>query len=277
MGQDTKIEWAHHTGNIWEGCTEVHRGCDHCYARVWNHRWGKQNWGIDVPRQMSMSIWNNLRKFQNLAAAAGEIHSVFVGSMMDIFEKPMPVCDSKGVLIEGVNTGMLRDRFFSEVSRGLYPNLRFLLLTKRPSNINKMIPEAWRETPPENIWYGTSPVDPETFNKLVRQLLEVKGNKFLSMEPLLERVDVLEDYFPHRLVRSIKSDERTKLIDLVDWVIVGGESGANKRPFNVEWARDIRDACKGRRIPFFMKQIDKVQEVPKDLLIRQFPWEKSAA
>ena len=56
---------------------------------------------------------------------------------MDIFEKPMPIIDAN---IPEYTTGVLRDRLFDQISNGWYPNLTFLLLTKRPSNINKYIP-----------------------------------------------------------------------------------------------------------------------------------------
>jgi protein gp37 len=52
---------------------------------------------------------------------------------------------------------------------------------------------------------------------------------------------------------------------------VGGESGHHKRPFNCDWGRQIREDCKKKNVPFFFKQIDKVQQIPKDLLIREFP------
>lgn len=57
----------------------------------------------------------------------------------------------------------------------------------------------------------------------------------------------------------------------IDWIIVGGESGHHKRPFNTDWARDIREFCSLAHIPFFFKQIDKIQAIPEDLMIRQFP------
>jgi protein gp37 len=39
MAQDSKIEWTHHTANLWSGCTKVHEGCDNCYAETLSHRW----------------------------------------------------------------------------------------------------------------------------------------------------------------------------------------------------------------------------------------------
>jgi protein gp37 len=60
-------------------------------------------------------------------------------------------------------------------------------------------------------------------------------------------------------------------MDHVDWVINGGESGPNRRPFNTDWGRQLRDDCKFAGVPFFFKQVDKVLSIPKDLTIRQFP------
>lgn len=45
MGTNTKIEWSHHTANLWWGCQEVHEGCDNCYARTWDRRLGGDHWG----------------------------------------------------------------------------------------------------------------------------------------------------------------------------------------------------------------------------------------
>ena len=216
--EDSKIEWCNHTGNLWIGCQEVHEGCDNCYARVLNHRWGHENWG-NVPRRAVKKIWNDFAKWQKEAKAADRIDRVFVGSMMDIFEKPMPVIDSKGnaMFVDSGNTmpldtGLLRDEFFTDVVPNS-PNLMFLLLTKRPGNINRFIPEAWKITPPENVMFGTSPVNQQTSDKLIPQLLEVKGQKFLSCEPMLGEINLI-DY-----------------LDEIDWVIVGGESGRS----SVSW------------------------------------------
>lgn len=251
MAQDSKIEWTKHTANLWWGCTAVHSGCDNCYAEALSKRFGDDIWGNDKPRKEVKSVWKDLAKYQKLAKEANEIHRVFVGSMMDIFEKPMPLIDSKGNSMT-ITTEELRQIFFHDVIPNS-PNLMFLLLTKRPSNINKYIPEAWKTNPPNNVMFGTSPVDQETTDKLVPQLLEVNGKRFLSCEPLLAETNLI-DY-----------------LDEISWVIAGGESGHNKRPFKPAWARFIRNDCEVKGVPFFMKQIDKIQPIPQDLMIREFP------
>lgn len=269
--KDSKIEWTTHTANLWWGCTKVHEGCDNCYAETLANRWGVNVWGNDKPRKEIKSVWRELDKMQQAANKAGEMQRVFVGSMMDIFEKPMNVVNSKGEQVFcnsentwELNTGLLRDELFNNIDLRMYDNLIFLLLTKRPSNINKYIPSHWKETPPENVMFGTSPVNQETANKLIPQLLQVNGKKFLSIEPMLDKI-VLQNHWI----------DKARFFDLIgatiDWIIVGGESGHNKRPFNPDWARQIRDDCKGVGIPFFMKQIDKKQPIPEDLMIREFP------
>jgi protein gp37 len=59
--------------------------------------------------------------------------------------------------------------------------------------------------------------------------------KFLSLEPLLGPLTNLN-------------------LSDVDWVIVGGESGPAARPMDPAWVTDLRDQCRGARVPFFFKQ-----------------------
>ena len=266
MAENSKIEWCKHTANIWFGCTKVHAGCDNCYALAFSKRLGNDIWGNDKPRRMIKDVWQKLEKYQKDAEKLGEYHRVFVGSMQDIFEKPMPLIDHKGnPLLEGEsefwNTGQLRDKLFNEVIPNS-PNLMFLLLTKRPSNINKYIPEGWKTNPPKNVMFGTSPVSQETAEKLIVQLSKVNGKRFLSIEPQLEKIDLM--------AKANDGTDRV-LLDLVNWNIIGGESGHHKRPFDTDWARIIRDDCKAKGVPFFMKQVDKIQAIPEDLMIREFP------
>jgi protein gp37 len=263
MAQNSKIEWCDHTANLWWGCTKVHAGCDHCYAETASHHWGFDVWGNDKPRRVIEGVWKDLSKFQKLAAASGEMHRVFVGSMMDIFEKPMPLIDKTGNALGG-NTHSKRVMLFDAITLGKYPNLMFLFLTKRPSNINKYIPESWKTTPPSNVMFGTSPCDQETANTVIPQLLKVKGKKFLSVEPMLGPIIMAQSWIDRARYWELEGGT-------IDWVICGGESGPEKRPMNLDWARALRDECLQAGVPFFMKQIDKVQKIPDDLMIRQFP------
>ena len=265
MAKNSAIEWTHHTQNLWWGCSRVHEGCQECYAAELAKRYGFDLWGEDGIRRAIKNAWDEFRRFQRDAEKAGEIHRVFVGSMMDIFEKPKEMINHKKVKqIEGENefwnTGQLRDKFFNEVVPNC-PNLMFLLLTKRPSNINKYIPEAWKTNPPSNVMFGTSVVNQKTANDLIPQLFKVNGQLFLSIEPQLDEVDLT--------VKMKGSDLR--LIDTIDWIINGGESGHHRRPFNTDWGRILRDQCKENGVPFNFKQVDKKISIPDDLMVREYP------
>lgn len=254
MAANSKIEWTKHTANLWWGCSEVHSGCDHCYARERSHRFDGDNplWGNQTPRRRILSFWKDLNKYQRKASKINEVHPVFIGSMMDIFEKSMPLLNPTD---EVTTTGELRDTLFNEIQKGLYPNLRFLFLTKRPSNINKYIPQAWKESPPENVIFGASVVNPPTLETVLDQLSKVKGKLFLSMEPQLAHIDL--PAHTHKVIH---------------WIIQGGESGPHRRPFDLTWAYSMKKQCASQGIPYFFKQIDKVQPVPDDLMVKETPW-----
>jgi glycosyltransferase involved in cell wall biosynthesis len=136
---------------------------------------------------------------------------------MDIFEKPTPTFDFKKNIISG-NTGDLRDELFRMISANEYPNLTFLFLTKRPSNINKYIPEAWKTNPPSNVMFGASVVNQKTADTLIPQLLKVNGYRFLSVEPELEQLS---------LMKWLPTGE-------LHWIIQGGESGNGRRSFDTD-------------------------------------------
>ena len=249
MAENTKIEWCDHTVNLWWGCTKVHAGCDNCYAEYLSEtRYKNGVWGNSAPRKPIKSAFGKLKMMQEKAAKSNEVKTVFVGSMMDIFEKPMPL--SFPYLSD--NTGYLREMLFEKISAGHYNNLVFLFLTKRPSNINKYIPDSWKELAPKNVWFGTSPVDQMTYDNLILHMSFVKGNKFLSIEPQLNDI-------------HLHSTEG------IEWIIQGGESGHNRRPFDMHWASHIRMQCKDFGIKYFFKQIDKVKEIPLWAKVRELP------
>ncbi|MFF4657396.1 DUF5131 family protein [Streptomyces sp. NPDC001381] len=47
----------------------------------------------------------------------------------------------------------------------------------------------------------------------------------------------------------------------IDWVIVGGESGPDRRPLDLAWVRDVRDRCVGLRAAPFFKQVGGLTEL----------------
>lgn len=262
MAENSKIEWTDHTCNLWWGCTEVHAGCDNCYARTFANRYtGEINggvWGVNQPRMIIGSAFSDLDKYQRKAAAEGVKKRVFVGSMMDIFEKSFPLVSRDGSPVYqagelsnqiGLETNDIRNILFERITKKRYPNLIFLFLTKRPSNISKYVPADWYKECPENVWFGTSPVNQETADKLIPQLIQYapgSGNRFLSCEPLIGYIDFYDAMLNSGLGSRFKSS--------IQWVILGGESWHKARVMEPRWAISLISQCRLAKVPVFFKQ-----------------------
>lgn len=148
----------------------------------------------------------------------------------------------------------------------------WLWLTKRPAMMASFTEQYFEF--PANACAMTTVTSRKTLSR-VQELRNVRASlRGLSIEPLWE--DVSEQ------------------IDLsgIDWMIVGGESAKSKSmaaPFELEWARSLRDKCDAAGVAFFMKQLGSNplncgasvdvshshggnwNEWPEDLRIREFP------
>lgn len=259
------------------GCTKVAPGCKHCYAeREMDHRHGKVKWGPSGTRvKTSEKYWKEPLKWSRDAGLAGERQRVFCASLADVFEEwGLPIHDHKGQQLfvhadytisaeqhgRQANLGDIRRELFKLIDNT--PNLDWLVLTKRPENIRRMLPgrskcASWPDcTHPdciadhyyENVWFGTSVSEQESAEKNIPELLKCRDLSpvlFLSAEPLLGPIDLFH-------------------FDRVDWVICGGESGAEFRQMMTADALSLRDQCiKYDRIPFFFKQWSGLR--PNDL------------
>ena len=236
MGKDSKIEWTHHTFNPWIGCVKVSPGCAHCYAEAQNKRWGRDLWGSAKPRQItSDAYWKQPHAWNADAEAAGERKRVFCASMADVFEEREDLVET-------------RLRLFSVIDET--PWLDWLLLTKRPQNIHKVLREELNEASfPGNVWLGTSVEDQQRADERIPHLLNAPAAvRFLSCEPLLGEVDLKLNYGVNgRYTQPMRREH-------LDWVIVGGESGHGARPMHPGWARSLRDQCEEFGVSFFFKQ-----------------------
>lgn len=121
--------------------------------------------------------------------------------------------------------------------------------------------------PLPNVWLGVSAENQKTADKRVPLLLDTPATiRWVSAEPLLGPVD-----FRHRPATGGRYDdwlagehwypgagsinsETYRDHPRLNWLVVGGESGKNARPMHPDWARSIRNQCKGAGVPFFFKQ-----------------------
>ncbi len=272
---ETTIQWTDYTFNPWVGCQRVSPGCEHCYAENYDKRVGGVplkrraaeaakvgveytraaaergdpllRWGPKAPRtRTSVSYWKQPLKWDAAAKAAGVRKRVFCASLADVFE-------DRAELI-----GWREDLFGLIAST---PQLDWLLLTKRPENIARLWPHALGEPggggalpcPPAgpehwpNVWLGTTVEDQRRADERIPALLSVPAAvRFLSCEPLLEHVNL-------DAAGAWGIDGVT--VERIDWVIVGGESGGNARPFDVAWARELVDGVRLAGAVPFMKQL----------------------
>lgn len=261
MGADTKIPWAHHSFNPWHGCTkvDVHEtgGCVNCYAKTISDQRGQNLWGPGKERKgFPERHWRSLLNWDQDAKKAGENHRIMIGSMCDVFDP------------EASNHWRRKLWDYCDVTY----NLTKMLITKRPENAFEMLPKRWLKKWPKGVWFIVSVSDQITADNRLPLATHIPALvRGVSYEPAVGPVD----FYPFLMH--------------FDWLIVGGES-LGSRPFNLQWARDARDACKVAGVAFYMKQMgyylshemgldhdpkgEHLHNIPEDLRIREFPNEE---
>jgi protein gp37 len=170
---------------------------------------------------MSEAYWEQPLKWDREASDRGERHRVFCGSMCD-------VCEDREELVEP------RKRLRKLIRAT--PNLDWLLLSKRPENYAKMMPN---KGPWPNVWLGTSVAERRDLWCIdaLRESARVVRVPVLfeSAEPLVEDLGEVD-------------------LSGIDWLIVGGESGPEHDDMDHAWARSLRDQCRRAGVAFFFKQ-----------------------
>lgn len=217
MAENTKIEWANHTFNPWMGCTRVSPACDNCYAaEMMDSRYGRVRWGAGEARVRTKD-WSKPRKWNRETPGA----FVFCASLADVFDNEVdPVW---------------RADLFKLIEET--PNLVWLLLTKRIGNVIKMM-EGIRM--PRNVAIGATMATQAEYDRDRMKLAEVHFAlrplfTFGSFEPLLGPI-ILDKNAPN-------------------WIIVGGESGPNARPMDLDWARSLKRQSEELGRIFNFKQV----------------------
>lgn len=303
MGQSTGIEWATHTWSPWRSCQHAelpdgtpHPGCLHCYAETM----AKRNptvmgvWGKDGTRVLaSAKSWAQVRKWHD---EAGTVRPRIFPSVCDPFEEwSGEVHDHTGCAhytkdiapfdfvtneqIRGCDSDGYHYTKLDDVRRALFelidqtPNLDWTLLTKRPQNIRKLIPNLshhacdtgdcphWNASDcdtnrqyRENVWLLYSASDQASYDAGLDSMLKCHGLTpvlGICCGPLTGPIDlnlfgtISKDIAPnYALVRS-----------RINWVIVEGESGGGSRPCHIQWIRDIVRQCREADVPCFIKQL----------------------
>lgn len=252
MGAKTEIGWTDATWNPWHGCHKVSAGCKNCYMFSDKARYGQD------PNKVvrSKTTFQEPLKWK-------EGRRIFTCSWSDWF-------------IEEADEW--RDEAY-DVIRAT-PWHTYQVLTKRIERATGRMPDP----PLPNLWLGTSVEDQATANVRIPLLLRTSAAiRFVSYEPALGPVSFkfmrvkclrcpsMPEFYSDNPMGSFRSgspckdDARRSVwcaacgwmydeISLLNWMIVGGESGPNARQFDVRWARSVRDQCAAAGVPCFVKQ-----------------------
>ena len=217
MSQNSSIEWTDATWNPVRGCTKISPGCKHCYAETFAERFR----GVKGhPYEQGFDLRLVPEKLAE-PLRWRKSKMIFVNSMSDLFHDEVP-----GNYIVAVAQVMVAAKWHT-----------YQVLTKRSERLRKLLNTKLRFAAEQrHIWWGVSVEDKKYGLPRIEDLRNADATvRFLSVEPLLEDLGKLD-------LRGI------------DWMIVGGESGAGARPMKKEWVLSLRDQCKGSGVPFFFKQ-----------------------
>jgi protein gp37 len=153
-------------------------------------------------------------------------------------------------------------RVVRDVSRHTY-----LICTKRIERAQQHF-QPW-----PNIWLGVTAENQEQYDHRALELLRLYHHvSWVSLEPLLGPINLgtwLLRFRPDGIGGDIE-------YSAVHWVVVGGESGPNRREMKIEWLEDIVAQCKAANVPVFVKQDNGPRpgmqgRIPDELWIKEFP------
>lgn len=303
MADHSKIEWTQATWNPVVGCTHLSPGCDNCYAA--REASGRL---AHTPRYAGLAVGG---RFTGEVRLVPEVldkplrwrrpRMVFVNSMSDLFHQDVP--DDYVARVFAVMALSARHTF--QLLSKRHARMRSLLRSDgfrdavqrevgelaetAPRHVRDPIESrnrSWlplRPWPLPNVWLGVSVEDQQWADIRIPVLLDTPAAvRFISAEPLLGPVDL------HNCggVDTIEPDWADGTgggtgapHPLLDWVIIGGESGLRARPMALEWAQDLVNQCAAAGVATFVKQLGScwgrnhkdIDHFPPGLRVREYP------
>jgi protein gp37 len=279
MSETTNIGWTNHTASPWFGCTEVDECCTNCYSReMTQNRFARfmreayrkaaytdwetmPVWGVKSPRVLAKSFWKDIYKW-NAAAKGASIRPRTFTSMIDwLDDMPAGIVNQSGGKdsIVGVVGFYLKTIFET-------PNLDHLLLTKRPENFwtrLKDVRELFGKAPsindafccwldnwlngdsPHNVWFGYTAGTRKAWIERYDITKHIPCKvRWVSAEPLLEALDF----------HDIVADNQIAQSHVLDWIVIGGESGSKRRDKGVEILCQLAEQAHRCGCKVFVKQ-----------------------
>ena len=275
----TNIEWADYVWNPMSGCTKISDGCKNCYAADMAKRLQRiqETTGKDLGYADGFAVTLHPERLEaplNHKKPA----KIFVNSMGDLFHESVPL-----EFIESV--------FFAI---GVATQHTYQILTKRPERMKKVINYLTYKgvSMRPNVWLGVTAENQEQADERIPILLDTpEALRFVSVEPMFDEINLdglgLEwggSYYGTKCTKcgnagssgivlgcceddiwcgECGSREHIEDLPTLDWVIIGGETGANARPMHPDWVRSIQKQCEEAKVPFFFKQWGEYKTLPQ--------------
>ncbi len=222
------------------GCEPCSPACANCYAKAWADRF-KISF---VPH----------RTTKQKPPTKG---ICFCGNVSDLF----------GDWVDGPL------EFITNTAKSANSRATYLYLTKRVERMCDVLGSIVMGTPYTNPslfanhYFGFTAENQEWFDKrmsIVRESFPLWAKLWISVEPMLGPIDM----------------KLSGMVSKPNTVIVGCESGSNRRFCDLKWITNIVDQCREVNVPVFVKQLclesgkftNKIEEFPKHLQIRQLGW-----
>lgn len=315
MGDKTHIQWTEATWNPVTGCSRVSEGCRNCYAEQ-----------LAGTRMRHLPRYEGLtRQTASGPRWTGEVRMdaatlamplrwtrprrVFVNSMSDLFHEGLEfevIAAIFGVMAAARHTFQVLTKrpqraldFFAWLearasqARAGFPGDPLawrLLQTIRGAAFKAGAPVGASCSEPvwplPNVHLGVSVEDQASADARIPLLLQLPAAvRWLSMEPLLEEVTL----WHHLSAADSQGELSGPAAVMLDWIVVGGESGPGARPFDLAWARGLVGEARESGVPVFVKQLGSapveggerlrlssskgadMEEWPADLRVREWP------
>lgn len=260
-----------------DGCTPCSPGCEHCWSASMAHRFrDKDMYNLegrsltDDKGHFNGTVWTHPDRLDiPLRRKKPTVYSIW----NDLFHEHVP--------------WEFIQRAYGVMART--PQHTYLVLTKRTywarQAIGWIIAGNREYAHLPNVWHGLTVCNQAEADEKIPELLKVPGKKWLSIEPMLgrlnlekwldacprsERVDgnghswVFDGDDPY-IICAFCGERRDALSgrvigcrftvkSAIDAVILGGETGPGARPCKPSWVTSVKDQCEAANVPFFFKQ-----------------------
>lgn len=253
------------------GCSPCSPGCENCYAatmaaspRLRNHRWYKGLATSSRPAPgWTLGKWTSEVRCNEDALEKPlrwkTPRTIGVSFMGDLFHPDVPFD--------------FLDKVFAVMA--LCQQHTFVLCTKRAERMREYLtgpvrPETW---PLPNVHLGVTVESREQWTRMAILQATPADHRWISYEPALGCLRPSDR----------RPDEWTGPsvfpLDGISGIVVGCESGPNRRPSDLSWPRQIRDDCEAAGVKLYVKQLivdgkftKDATEFPEDLQIQDLSW-----